>query len=193
MKRLSLYLSIVAIALSGTLLFLHLQEKKPMARVVEEPRKANPPFRIAYFLLDSLQNNYQYFKDALAVLKGKEETMNNELSGMEKTYQRKVAEWKQKGNTMSQAEAEAANLEYQQMQQNLTTRKQQVDQSMNDLMNDSKKKIRDRIEEFLKEYNKDKNYAYIFSDFPEAIFYKDTIYNITNDVIRGLNESYKKK
>ena len=79
------------------------------------------------------------------------------------------------------------------MQQNFQSRKQQLDQNINDQMNDTRKKIRERLETYLKEYNRDKNYSYIFSDFPEGIFYKDTAYNITNDLIKGLNESYKKK
>jgi len=198
MKQLSLILSIIAVGLSGVLLFLYLKRNEPVKQAVTATVPASTAangagFRIAYFELDSLQNNYQYFKDALSTLKTKEESMNNELAALEKSYQKKIAEWQQKGNNMSQAEAEAANREYQQMQQNFQARKQQLDQNINDQMNDTRKKIRERLEAYLKEYNKDKNYSYIFSDFPEGIFYKDTVYNITNDLIKGLNESYKKK
>jgi len=198
MKQLSLILSIIAVGLSGVLLFLYLKGNNPAKPVTAATVPASAAsngagFRIAYFELDSLQNNYQYFKDALSTLKTKEESMNNELAALEKSYQKKIAEWQQKGNNMSQAEAEAANREYQQMQQNFQARKQQLDQNINDQMNDTRKKIRERLETYLKEYNKDKNYSYIFSDFPEGIFYKDTVYNITNDLIKGLNESYKKK
>ena len=70
---------------------------------------------------------------------------------------------------------------------------QQLEQNMQDQLSQSQKKVRERVESYLKEYNKDKNYSYIFSDFPEAIYYKDTLYNITNEIIKGLNESYKKK
>jgi outer membrane protein len=200
MKQLSLALSIIAIGLSGVLLFLHLKGNDPVKQVATAAVPGNGAntnsgagFRIAYFELDSLQNNYQYFKDALSTLKTKEESMNIELASLEKSYQKKIGEWQQKGNNMSQAEAEAANREYQQMQQNFQARKQQLDQNINDQMNETRKKIRERLEAYLKEYNKDKNYSYIFSDFPEGIFYKDTVYNITNDLIKGLNESYKKK
>ncbi|MEP7280005.1 MAG: OmpH family outer membrane protein [Bacteroidota bacterium] len=197
MKQLSLILSIIAVGLSGVLLFLHIKDtdtvKRAPAMSSIPAASGNSDFRIAYFELDSLQNNYQYFKDALNTLKAKEESMNNELASLEKSYQKKIAEWQQKGNNMSQAEAEAANREYQQMQQNFQARKQQLDQNINDQMNDTRKKIRERLESYLKEYNKSKNYSYIFSDFPEGIFYKDTAYNITNDLIKGLNESYNKK
>lgn len=196
MKQLSLILSIIAIGLSGVLIFLRLKSNDPvkqaLAPVTNNEAKAGG-FKIAYFELDSLQSNYQYFKDELNKLKSKEESQQGELASLEKSYQKKIAEWQQKGNNMSQAEAEAANREYQQMQQNFQSRKQQLDQTINDQMNETRKKIRERLESYLKEYNKDKNYSYIFSDFPEGIFYKDTAYNITGDLIKGLNESYKKK
>jgi outer membrane protein len=197
MKQLSLILSIVAIGLAGTALFMRSKDKAPAKQVVGAPAGSDAQgttvFKIAYFELDSLQNNYQYFKDALNTLKTKEESMNNELASLEKSYQKKITEWQQKGNNMSQAEAESANREYQQMQQNFQARKQQLGQNINDQMSETQKKIRARLEAYLKDYNKGKNYAYIFSDFPEGIFYKDTVYNITNDLIKGLNESYKKQ
>lgn len=197
MKQASLLLSVLATVISGVVLFLYTQNKsasvKPPIAEASQATTEKAAFKIAYFELDSLQNNYQYFKDALGTLKSGEESMGNELSVLEKTYQKKISEWQQKGNTMSQAEAEAANREYQQMQQNYQLKKQQLEQRINDQMNESRKKIRERLEAYLKEYNKDRRYAYIFSDFPEAIFYKDTIYNITGDLIRGLNESYNKK
>jgi len=201
MKQLSLVLSIIAVGVSGILLFMQLKGSsvsKPAAPATAAMNSDNTsgsaaPFRIAYFELDSLQNNYQYFKDALEMLKKKEEAMNNELAFLDKKNKTKIGEWQQKGNNMSQVEAEAANREYQQMAKDFQDRKQQLEQGINEQMNETRKKIRERLEAYLKEYNKNKQYSYIFSDFPEAIFYKDTAFNITNDLIKGLNDSYKKK
>ena len=55
------------------------------------------------------------------------------------------------------------------------------------------KDVKTKIENFLKEYNKTKNYSYIVSYEQGLFYYKDTAYNITSDVIRGLNEMYKSK
>jgi len=197
MKQFPLVLSIVALAVSAFVLVKQTKSTTPAVKTADPTApvadKNEHAFSIAYFELDSLQNNYQYFKDALSTLKAKEESMNSELQGLEKSYQKKIAEWQQKGNTMTQAEQETANREYQQMQQNFQARKQQLEQNISDQMNDTRKKIRERLEAYLKEYNKDRRYSYIFSDFPEGIFYKDTVYNITSELIKGLNESYKKK
>jgi outer membrane protein len=53
--------------------------------------------------------------------------------------------------------------------------------------------IKKKIEDFLKEYNKAKYYSYILVYDPGFIYYKDETYNITADVIKGLNEEYRKK
>jgi outer membrane protein len=53
--------------------------------------------------------------------------------------------------------------------------------------------LKNKIEEFLKEYNKTKNYSYIVSYEQGIFYYKDTVYNITSEVISGLNEIYKLK
>ena len=47
---------------------------------------------------------------------------------------------------------------------------------------------------YLKDYNKQRNYSYIFAYDPSSFIYnKDTIYNITYDLIQGLNAAYKKE
>ena len=195
MKQLSLILSIVAVGLAGVVLYLQVKGKKEPVRAAA-PSPANggaPAFAIAYFDVDSLENNFQSYKDAMSYIKTKEDGLTSELRTMEKSYQKKIAEWQQKGNTMSQAETESANREYQEMQQRFAARKQEVDQTMETIKRDEMVKIRKKLEDFLKDYNKEKRYNYIFSYVPDFMFYKDTIYNITPDLIRGLNEYYKEK
>jgi outer membrane protein len=151
-------------------------------------------FRMAYFNVDSLEAHYLYFKDVLDQVKGKESEMNAELSGMEKNYQKKINEWQKKGTTMSQAESQQAQQEYAQMQQNYQIRKQTLQESLLKHNEDMKADIRKKIEDYLKEYNKTKGYNYIISyEANSFIYVRDTTYNITDDLVNGLNASYKKK
>ena len=70
-------------------------------------------------------------------------------------------------------------------------------QMMNqELQNESFKRLQEvkkKIEDFLKDYNKDKGLSYIMTNSPDLIYLKDTVYNITGDLIIGLNSQYKKK
>ncbi|HTQ27695.1 MAG TPA: OmpH family outer membrane protein, partial [Puia sp.] len=150
-------------------------------------------FRIAYFDIDSLEAHYNYFKDAQSQVKAKENAMNAELSNMEKSYQKKISEWQQKANTMTQAEGQQAQQEYAAMQQNYQTRKQSLQEELFKHSEDVKSDIRKKIEDFLKDYNKQKNYNFIFEYDPNTfIYYRDTTFNITQDLIDGLNAGYKK-
>lgn len=196
MKQLSTVLSIIAIALSGFAIYkTAASSKAPSKDVSAAPgdAPAAADFSIAYFDIDSLQNKYEYFKDALGELKVKEEAMNNELASMEKNYQKKISEWQKKGPSMSQSEADAVQREYTQMQQNYQQRRMSLEQQLENLKMDYKKNIKTKIEAYLKEFNKNKGYSFIMSYEPELMFYKDTIYNITNQLINGLNAEYKKK
>ena len=95
---------------------------------------------------------------------------------------------------MTQAEAEEANQKYQNMQQEFATHKQELEQKLYKFEEDKRNEIRKKIEDFIKEYNKGKNFAYIIAyDNANSIIYnKDTLYNITNDLVDGLNADYKK-
>ena len=65
-----------------------------------------------------------------------------------------------------------------------------------ELQNESFKRLQEvkkKIEDFLKDYNKDKGFSYIMTNSPDLIYLKDTVYNITGDLIIGLNSQYKKK
>jgi outer membrane protein len=196
MKQLSTILSVVAIVLSGVALYKQFSAPRQLSAVTgvkDSSVNSGTNFKMAYFDIDSLQNNYQYFKDALAQLKVKEDNMNTELATLERSYQKKIDDWKKKGSSMSQSEAEAVQKEYQEMQQNFQQRKLSLEQQLQTVQIDYKKDIKKKIEDYLKDYNKDKNFSYILSYEPELFFYKDSAYDITSDLIAGLNALYKKK
>lgn len=146
MKQLSLIVSIVALVVAGIALYIQLSNKKTPSPVVSSAGKGSnnsvqgSDFRIAYFEMDSIENNYQYVKDSYAQVKSKEESINNELGSIERSYQKKIAEWQQRGAQMSQSESEQVQREYAQMQQNYQSRKMKLEQELNDLRN---KKLRD--------------------------------------------------
>lgn len=157
-----------------------------------EPAAGGSSFRIAYFDMDSLEAHYDHFKDAQGQVKAKENSMNMELSSLDRKNQKQLETWRAKGNTMTQAEGEQAQAEYQRMQQEFQSRKTALEQDLYKQTEELKTNIRKEIEDFLKTYNKNKKYAFIFAYDPNSFIYaKDTSYNITPDLLEGLNSSYK--
>jgi outer membrane protein len=194
MKYISTILSVIALGLIGMLFFSQKSQLEQLKKHVEGEKSAGTGFKIAYFDMDSLEAHYDYFKDAQVQVKAQENAMTQELSSLDRSNQKKIEGWRQKGNAMTQAEGEQAQQEYQQMQQQFASRKQNLEQALYKSTEDLKTKIRKAIEDYLKDYNKQKNFSYVIQyDANSFVYAKDSIYNITGDLVDGLNAAYKKK
>ncbi len=195
MKNLSTFLSLLALIGVGVLFYLYSSSDKKSSDVLRgQSAKDSTNFRIAYFDIDSLQEKYEYFKDVSLEIKNKEASMHSQLSSLQNTYQKRLKELQEKSATMTQAEGEAAQVEFGQMQEKYQQRQMSLEQDLKKHQFDVMTNVRNRIEKYLKEYNKEKNYAFILSYEPGfMLYYRDSTYDITNDVIVGLNEEYKKE
>jgi outer membrane protein len=200
MKNGLLVLNVILTLAVGYLLYAQLSSKKTGKTVNTEDKPPskdasanNTPFCIAYFEMDSVEANFGMVKDVKAELNKKEESINTELEIMDKSYREKVNDYQQKAQAMTQVQSEMATQDLMKTQDQMKGRKQTLDQEYNDLVLRKQNDMKSKIESFLKEYNKTKKYSYIFSSDPGLLYYKDTAYNITTDVIKGLNDQYRQK
>jgi len=199
MKNGLLILTIILTIAVGYLLYAQLSSKKTDPSFtrpsVKDSSTNNVPFRIAYFEMDSVEANFNMVKDVKAELNKKEELINSELDRMDKNYRDKVNNYQQKAKSqsMTQTQSEMATQDLMNTQEQMKNKRQALEQDYNDFKVRKMQELKNKIEEFLKEYNKTKNYSYIVSYEQGIFYYKDTAYNITGDVIRGLNEIYKLK
>ncbi|GGB15046.1 OmpH family outer membrane protein [Puia dinghuensis] len=197
MKYISTILSVVALGLVAVLYLTQTRQLEQMKKNTGgEPKNPGIGFKMAYFDMDSLETHYEEFRDAQAQVKEQDNRMTQELSSLDRSNQKKIDGWRQKqqSNTMTQAEGEQAQREYQEMQQQFASRKQELEQALYKRTEDLKTNLRKKIEDFLKEYNKQKGFSYIIQyDANSFIYAKDSLYNITSDLVDGLNAAYKKK
>ena len=199
MKNGLLVWNIVLTVVAGYLLFTHFNSKGSNASASKHTGKdsssVHSPFRIAYFEMDSVENHFNMVKDVKAEISKKDEEYTNSLSQLEYTYQNKIREYqqKEKSGTMVQADYEKAQMDIRQLEDRLKNRKQELDQQYQDFVMRRNLSVKKKIEDFLTEYNKTKDYSYIVAYEQGLFYYKDTVYNITEDVIKGLNEQYKNK
>lgn len=194
MKNISLVLNAVLVIAVAVLFYLHFSSKKSTSTAANTTSgTASGNFKIAYFEMDSIENHYEYFKDVRNVLRGKEQDNGRQLAEMKNTFASKYQDLQKTAQGMSQAELAGKQQELMQMEKTFQNKEQMLNQ---DLQNESFKRLQEvkkKIEDFLKEYNKDKSYSYIMTNSPDLIYLKDTVYNITGDLISGLNSQYKKK
>jgi len=199
MKNGLLVWNILLTVVAGYLLFSHFSKKGTSSKnnigFTKDSLSIHKPFRIAYFEMDSVQNNTSLVKDVQVEIEKKEKEFSTQLSQLEYSYQSKIQEYqqKEKSGTMTQADYEKAQADVRQLETRIKNRKQEMDQQYQEFMMRSQLNLKKTIEDFIAEYNKDKQYSYIVSYEQGLFYYKDTVYNITQDVVKGLNEQYKSK
>ena len=134
--------------------------------------------KIAYVEVDSLMTQYDFAKDYSVTLQKKSNNARNTLT--------------QKGNALQAAvnnfQQKIQNNGFQSREQELQVRLEGELASETAKFNEA---LRDSLQNFLKDYNKDKNYDLILSKAGDNILLAGKKFDITQDVINGLNKRYK--
>ena len=197
MNRIATWLSVLSLVLVGMLYYFHfthvdLSKLSFKAKPVDTTATASGNFRIAYFEMDSVDKNYEYAKFIRESLRKKELDLQSELQSLKMRYQKQWTDRQNKGVT-SQAEADKMNQDYEQMMQQFNSEQKKLSDEYEGLKYNMYVKANKKISDFLKEFNKDRGYSYIIADQASLFYYKDTVYNITQELIEGLNHQYKKE
>ena len=197
MKNGMLIWNLVLTAAAAVLLFLYFGGNKKsnvVKTVTSDSGKLETQTRIAYIDMDSVQENYTYAKDFLDKIKKMESDNNLEMEKLGDGYQKKLNAYAQQDQAAGLSQlSEVHQQELMAIQKNVTDRKQNIEQEYIKYVNQNELKLRNNIKDFLKVYNKDRKYSYIMSYEDRMFYYVDTLYNITTEVIKGLNEEYKIK
>jgi len=205
MKNLSLGLNVVLVVAVAILYYMQFSEptitneetiSEPETAIVEAPEEVEKiESNIGYLNVDSLQENYKLYAELINKLKGREKKYEKELSTKSAAFEKKVMEFQKKAPTMTQFEGqtrqkELADEEQQlyKMRDDFALKFQNEEAKLND-------EFQKNVKDFIKEFNKTSNYNLIIGasrvgnlvlDYNEGI-------NITNDIVKGLNEQYDLK
>ena len=154
---------------------------------------SNADMKIAYVEVDTIMSQYQYWKDVMKLMQGKQANIQKTLQGKQQSLQQAAANFQQgiQSNKYSQAQA-------QQIQANLQQQAQEGDALQQRLGSEYQKEVEkyntalsDSIHHFLAEYNKDKKFSLILAKQGDNILYASTALDITDQVVAGLNKRYK--
>ena len=194
MKNAAIILVAILFVLVGILFYLHFSKRQTPSPVVHSSGKTDSfktNFRVAYFEMDSLTNSFSMVKEVKNELSKEEDKIRTENARLQKLYNDRYNHYQ--NQQMSQVQSEEASKDLMALQNKIRSQQQDMEQKFQDLYARKTQDVKTKIEEFLKDYNKSKGYSYIFSNEAGFIYYKDTVFNITKDVLRGLNEQYSKK
>lgn len=200
MKQLSLILNVILIAAVGFLFYHVFSGKKIVSNspsnLINPGTKASEVARapIAYVEIDSLNEKITYIKDKRKELEGEQRVIENQWNADMKGLENQRDNFLKRGSSITQEEAEKFQGHLYAQQQQIETKKQTSAQRLSEKSYKFMDDIQKKLKEFLNDYNKEKNYMYILSagSGMDILVYKDSSLNITDDVIKGMNEKLKK-
>lgn len=152
--------------------------------------------KIAYVEIDTLMAQYQFCKDYTELANIEGENIQRTLTGKQRTLEQHAAAMQKKYESngfTSQEELTRAQQSLQTEQQALQELSERLQASFMEEQAKYNEEMRDSIQNFLKQYNKTKKYDFIMSKAGDNMLLANPKYDITNEVLNGLNKRYKTK
>ena len=151
--------------------------------------------KIAYVEVDSLMTQYEFCKEFTLILQKKSNNARNTLNQKGQQLQSAAANFQQKLNNngfTSREQAESQQAAIQRQQQSLQELQARLENELAQETQKYNEALRDSLMHFLSAYNKDKKYDLILTKQGDNILYAAPRFDITKDIINGLNKRYKK-
>lgn len=195
MNKLQIVINVVLVAAVAALFVIFYSDKKsaPTEVVVAESSEVMP---VAYLNVDSLLANYTFAQVASDKLMSKQEDARVKMNTKLRTFQNEVADFQRKLENNAFLSRERAEKE----QQRLAKKEQELQELeaklTQDIMLENQKlnlQLADSLTNFLQLFNADGRYHIILSNnAKDNVLMAGEQYDITDEVIEGLNARYTK-
>ena len=188
-------LSSVAFAAVAALALVSCNKSQPQVEAKSES-KAPAELKIAYVEVDSIMTQYTFAKEYSALLEKKGQNIQATIAQKGQALQAAAANFQQKiqqNAFTSREQAESQQAAIQRDQANLQSLQHRLSNEFAAEQEKYNNALHDSIAHYLAAYNKDKKYSIIFSKSGDNLLYADKAYDITKEVIAGLNKAYKGK
>ncbi len=150
---------------------------------------------IAFFLMDSIQNQYALVKESADRVRNEGKRLEGNLSRELQKAQARAQELASKDHTYStQAELEADQKEFEALQSRIGEMRASSQDRIDEMQVQALREITEEIQKYLEEYNRSAHFDYIFSiQDGGQIWVGNQGLDITADVIKGLNSRHAAK
>ena len=150
---------------------------------------------IAYVEIDTIMSQYDFCKSMKASLEQKGNNIDAALKAQQQNLEAAARNFQSKlqnNGFTSQKEAENQQAALQRQQEQLMASQQRLTAEFQSETAKFQEALLDSIQHFLAQYNKDKKYAFILTkQLGDNLLYADNAYDITEDVVAGLNKAYR--
>lgn len=150
--------------------------------------------KIAFIEVDSLMTQYNFAKDYSASLEKKSNNARNTLAQKGNQLQAAVNNFQQKLNNngfQSREQAQSVQAAIERQQRDLQELQARLESELAKETQEFNEALRDSLSNFLAAYIADKHYDMVLSKAGDNILWAEKRFDITQDVINGLNKRYK--
>ncbi|MBL0050967.1 MAG: OmpH family outer membrane protein [Bacteroidetes bacterium] len=186
MKNISLVLNLI---LAAAVAFLFYKVYNPASKDVSKVIPVNSSgIKIVYVNNDSLYDNYTLFKNINKAFEEEKDSIDGFLKQRASGLEKEVMKYQKDAVSMTDQERMQREEQLTKVQQGLVEMRNQL----LDQLGDKEKKLTDsiqtKINDFISKYSIEKGYTYILGYQPGSlIHYADSTFDITEEVLRGLN------
>lgn len=193
-----LALNIILFVSVGILFFLFFSKKDPVVSEIRtQPGKDTASqwqhTPVAYFDMDSIEANFTEFKKMQDEVVKREARINDSINQMKLSFQSYYQRLQSQSGNLSPRQRDSLGNELAQMDMEIKNKAALLNQNYQTYYMNKQQEIVMLIKNYCKEFNKDKRYSYIIAKEPGLFYYTDTAYNVTSELLKGLNTYYAKK
>jgi outer membrane protein len=193
MKNFSFILNIILLVAVAVLYYLHFSKSQSTGSGLAIPSQTISS-SIVFVNSDSLLDNYEFFKDIKTRMESKEDSIDNLIKAQASRLESEIVAYQKDAPGMTDQQRMVKEEELMKKQQALGDRRKELLNILEEeegTLNDS---LYAKLQLFLKDFNKDKNFSFILSyQRGGGILHANDSLNITNEVVKGLNERYEKE
>ena len=193
MKKINSLMSGIA-AFAMMILFSQCAGQTGNQAVTDAPVQGATGLKIAYIDTDTLLAKYNFCIDMNEAMVKKSENVRLTLNQKAKELDKQQREFQNKIQNNAYLNQERAEQEYKRIAKLEQDLQELSNKLQTELMSEQEKNsllLRDSINSFMKDYNKEKGYSFIISNTNlDNLLYADEQYNITQEVVDGLNARY---
>jgi outer membrane protein len=194
-----LALNIVLLVAVGILFFLFFSKKEKGTVNTSERSSSFDTSRkwqnvpVAYFDMDSVEANFTLWKQVQDEVLKNEQTIYDSINRMKLGLQMQVQQFQEQEPKMAAEEVKRATSYFMQRDQDIKNTEKALMQEYQKYYVGKQTEIVTKIKDYCKEFNKDRRFSYIIAKEPGLFYFADTAYNITPELLKGLNTFYAKK
>lgn len=193
------YVIEAVLAVAIIILFIMIPRSSASKAKTTNPKaeQAAATLPIAFVRMDSLASQYEYFRDMNKQLAAEAEQNQRTLATKMAAMQKAAEDFQRRLRTNAFTSEDAARVEQEKilkMQEEGQRLELSMTQALANKQAEANEKMYRIVREQVSEMNKDGKYRYILTNVGlENLLYADSTLDITDDVVKFLNDHYRKK